>query len=540
MSKKRKGEVERDTKRPLLLFIMALTVVAVSFGIWARFFHITQNEFFFFDEGYYLNTNRPFLESVMAYPPKNLSQLWQVVQHYLLVSLRSGKPLFFLLSDGRLFWGGVKDWFVPRVISAIFGILTLPLIFIFARRFYKSSVVAWLSVAFLAILPAHVFYSRLALQEAVATFFFVAAMYFYLFSEAKFSRLAISAILFVCAYLSNYRLIMIPFILFFAEVYFGVSQRQWPDFRKWFYHTAIFAFFVLLIASIDNGLNAKVTFGWMFFQAYMARDVGFSPVNLLSYPYYLFRLEGFWVAVTFFANIYFLIKRQWQKAFWLCLYLLLAFYFSFAMGKGARYLSALLPFIAMAMASVVWEAIERNKKNRLSIAVICVFIGVLIIQMGSQSYVLARSTSAYDDSARYLRTLNPKAKWLSTQPYVQNLFVKQRTDVLPVPKLYSRMIELFLDGYRYVVIDPQVYISRTQGEKRFQPPLLRYLQIMQDRVKPLRVFNHFNQAVFERFVFEHNEYLPTSIHFLNNRPAQKRKLYIYDIRSFLQVMKGSH
>ena len=48
--------VENTSK--LRLIFLTLTLVFVLFGVGLRFYHITSNDFIFFDEGYYLNFNR--------------------------------------------------------------------------------------------------------------------------------------------------------------------------------------------------------------------------------------------------------------------------------------------------------------------------------------------------------------------------------------------------------------------------------------------------------------------------------------------------
>ena len=52
-----------------------LTISSVLFlclgGVFLRFYHITQNNFFFYDEGFYLNLHRKYLNLIAHNPPKN-------------------------------------------------------------------------------------------------------------------------------------------------------------------------------------------------------------------------------------------------------------------------------------------------------------------------------------------------------------------------------------------------------------------------------------------------------------------------------------
>ena len=162
-----------------------LTVLGVTMpillGTFLRFYQITHNTFFFFDEGLYLNLHRKYLVLINYVHPRTFHDIAGALNLCIRLSLGEGKALWFFISHLRVFFGGLEAWYFPRVVSAVSGVLTLAVIFFFARRFFSSVRAGWISVVLLALLPSHVFYSRLGLQETTCTLFFLLGFYFYLF-----------------------------------------------------------------------------------------------------------------------------------------------------------------------------------------------------------------------------------------------------------------------------------------------------------------------------------------------------------------------
>jgi len=167
------------------IVILSLILI-VAIGVFFRFHNITENQFFYYDEGMWLNANRGFVSVVSNNPPQNFGETLKILNVSLKLSLSSAKSLWLFLSNLRGLFASGDSWYFSRILSAIFGTLTLLLVFLFSKRYHSSNRIALLSVALLAILPSHVYYSRLALQESLSTFCFLAGLYFYVFPR-KFS-----------------------------------------------------------------------------------------------------------------------------------------------------------------------------------------------------------------------------------------------------------------------------------------------------------------------------------------------------------------
>ncbi len=210
--------------------------------------------------------------------------------------------------------------------------------------------------------------------------------------------------------------------------------------------------------------------------------------------------------------------------------------FTFASEKGARYVGVVLPFMAMAVAFLIAE-LWIHAKDRIFRAALAAVVMLMAVMMLQKSFLLASSQSDYRRSAQFVYSLNPQAKFLSSQNYVQNLYQKKYDDVRAVPASLELLIRDYRLGYRYLILCPQAYISLTESKERFDPQLRGYLGFLTLRFSPQKVFPNFSPALLERFVLEHNENLWRSVQFLDN--AQRRNfgvLKVYDLSKIVPVM----
>lgn len=518
---------------------LSLGLLFILIGIVLRFYQITANDFIFYDEGYYLNYNRELMEIIAHYQVRGGGDGFQPFLAFLRASLAGAKALWFLVVNSRVYFAGVHAWHFPRLVSACAGVLTLGLTFWFARRFFQSKRVAWLAVVFLAILPSHVFYSRLGLQEALSTLLVLAGFYFHLFQARLSWRTFLSGILFAAAFFSNYRLIILPILVLLIETWHSLSFHEKWRTREVLWTILTFFSCVFFIGNLDGAKNTIITFGWMFHQANLAQK-SFDPVNLLSFPYYVFRLENFLFGLLLFGNLYLVYKRQWRMVGPFLLVCAQMLIFSFASEKGARYLCVMTPFMAMA-AAVMMETLWQHTYREIRLVAV-VALALMTGFMTIKSTRLAIFRSDYRPSAEYLLGQwpgpPPPIKFLSTQNYVQNLYVTDPQRVVACPHRFEDLVRYYSLGYRYLVLCPQVYISWTENEERFNPKLKGYLRFIQTGVKPLKTYPHFNHLVLERFVFDHNENLRRSIRFLQLAEKQGLgQIRVYDLAATLHQVR---
>jgi hypothetical protein len=166
------------------------------------------------------------------------------------------------------------------------------------------------------------------------------------------------------------------------------------------------------------------------------------------------------------------------------------------------------------------------------------FFALMTVTMAYKSFALASSSpSDYRASAMLLKSHDPQAKILSSQPYVQKLYFKNADDVREVPSSFEVLLSEYKNGYRYLVLCPQAYISMTESKARFDPQLRGYMGFLIMKFPPKKIYPHFNAAIMERFVLEHNENLGRSIRFLNAAEARHfGVLRIYDLGEIIPPM----
>ncbi len=502
----------------------------IALGILLRFYEITLNEFYFFDEGLYLNHARVVFNTYDLTLHKTLADVMTGIYYWVIMALRTDRPLWFLLVDLRTFFGGLKAWFFIRLISALAGTMTLWITYKFTEKLLASRLIAWITVGLLAILPSHLFYSRVGLPETTSALFFILGLYIYFFQPNLKFRLFSSAILFMCAYLTNYRLIMIPILTGALEILLSLSENKKLTIRHWLWNTIIFFSCIIILGEIDNHSNAIVTFGWIFHQTDLAKAHSFSWSNLLSYPYYLFRLESLPFGILFFGNIYFFATGQFKKSIPFCLVCLQMLIFSSVAVKAPRYLSIVLPFMAMAGAVLIVSLLEQRKETLIHglVFFFCLWMVGDFINKGIQ---FVKSHPNHEVIINYLKDLNQDAKIVATQPWLLNLYTDDRSSVVPYPPpgfehLLSGMIE---NGYQYLVVGGQAHVTYSSDGQSFSGNLGGFLGLLSKRGKPLKVFHsRASEAVRERFVFEHSENLARSIAFLQAKPEGETR--IYDIK----------
>ena len=91
-----------------------------------------------------------------------------------------------------------------------------------------------------------------------------------------------------------------------------------------------------------------------------------------------------------------------------------------------------------------------------------------------------------------------------------------------------------------VVIKAPIFCLSSGDKNRFSTKLEDHLDFITKNVRPVKEFSHFNKALLERFVLEHNENLKRSLTFLSaNHDGQLGALRVYDVQECLDLL-ASH
>ncbi|VAX35470.1 hypothetical protein MNBD_UNCLBAC01-744 [hydrothermal vent metagenome] len=503
-------------------------IVISLLGVFFRFYHITENQFIYYDEGMWLNQDRSFVTLVANNPPKNFSELTKILGISAKLSLFTAKSLWTFLSHLRALTVGAEGWYFTRLISAIFGTLTLGITYLFARRYYDSRRVGLLALTLLAILPSHIYYSRLGLQEAFSTFCFTAGLYLYLFPHKIRWQTFFSAFLFSLVFFSNYRMIIIPALVGVCQLLISIGSKEKFPIQKYVVNTLTFLVIIFGVGALHEGANTQITFSWMFRQAGLAKG-DFQLLNIFAYPYYLFRLESIFFGFLFFGNIYLCIQRQWHKIMPFALSCFMMALFSLSQEQGVRYLCAMMPLMVMAVAGLIIHLYENNKNLIFQCSVMAVTILMFSIQLFKSNEIIHFS-SDYEPAMQMLLDENKNVKVLSTQHMIQKLYTSNEKNVAAAPHDMKYLFAYYSKGYRYLIIDPQAYISYTADNKHFTLQLKNYLELVTQKIQPIKEYAHFSPALLERFVLEHNDDLRKSLDFLKvNKDGRLGRLRVYDL-----------
>ncbi|MDE2028109.1 MAG: glycosyltransferase family 39 protein [Candidatus Omnitrophica bacterium] len=512
-----------------------IIVPIVLIGLFLRLYHISANQFLFYDEALYIGYNRTLLNLIAHNPGHTLSEWGIIFSLIFKTALSMPKALWFFILSMRVFGLGPEAWFFARLVSAACGLGTVVLLYFWARRYFNSPRIALLSALILLVLPSHVFYSRLGMQESLSTLLFLGAIYLYTTMPDRLNwKLFVSAFLLACVYLTNYRMIVGPVFIVFIEGYKALTAGQKLPWQKLAVYLAAFAAVVILVGVLYGGINFYVCFAWMFHQAKDASG-NFNFINFLSYPYDTFALEGFFFACFFWANPYLIKYKEYKKLLPFGIVLVQMAGFSLAAEKGARYLCVVLPFMATAAAIVIDDAWERWPSLRKLIlgAGACSLV-VMVYLSGAITF----ARTDYEQAVRFITSRDPKAVIVSTQPLVEGLFMADDKRIVPCPQDAYALLDLYKQGARYLIIDPQAYVSWTADGRRFSPPLDDVLQTALRHVRPLAVFDHINDNILlTRLVLDHNEQILDSLKFLSvARKRQYGKIRIYDLESIFSAI----
>ncbi len=528
-------EEKIKARNPYSKFLLWILFGVIVLGCILRFTGIQQDRFVYCAEGMWLNHNREFVEMVAMRPSHNLFDSFKAVFLFFRIGLETAKPLWSFISALRYYFTGPEGWHFVREVSAVSGCLTIFLVYILTKRLYQSVGIACLSAALLAILPSHLYYSQLGLQEAFSTLFFVLAVYLYLRKgELNYLMLALSGFALALVFLSNYRMVISPIFILVTELYVSKFQGKIFNFKKVVWQTLFFLLFGIGVGIFNKGNNIYVSFGWMFHQSNLAKG-HFEWLNFLSYPYFAFSLETIVFGLLLCGSFYFAYRREWMKFFPMTMVLIQMGLFSFSQEKAARYLCVVLPFMAIAVALVINEVLTQRHQWK-NILYVC--LAVMLVQQLKAVAAIVRFTTDYESSVALIQSKDPGAKMLSTQNEIQTLFTDHPNDVAKLPIDHRKLLSYAQAGYKYLIIDPQAYVSYTDDQKRFTLKLAGYLGFLNSTVQPVREFAHFHPELLKRFVFDHNESLLQSMRFLKaNKDGQLGKLKIYEMKTCVEAIE---
>ncbi len=254
-----------------------------------------------------------------------------------------------------------------RLPSAIFGSLSLVLVFYLGKKLYNSNV-GFLSSLVLGTFATFYTFSRHAMIDVTFTFFIVASLYFFVVSEKTKKTIqyaALSGVFFGLALMTKQlQALLIPLIIF---TYLLLSRRSIKFlFKKPF--TLFWAIGFLLFSPWL--IYMVVSYGapfWQNYFVYAAVTRTVSPIEghagsylfyfnyLINYEYLLSILLPFAAGLCIFKAIFKKSRSDTLIITWMVLVLLV---FTFAQTKLFWYILPAFPAFAIAIGSFLYKLIE--------------------------------------------------------------------------------------------------------------------------------------------------------------------------------------
>jgi outer membrane protein assembly factor BamB len=272
-------------------------------------------------------------------------------------------PLYMWLMSLSYQAFGVSN-ITSRLPSAIFGSLSLVLVFFLGKKLYNSSV-GFLSAIVLGTFATFYSFSRHAMTDVTLTFFIIASVYFFVVSEKteKTSRYAVlSGVFFGLALMTKQlQALLIPLIIFIYLLFSKRSARFF--FKKQF--TVFWATGLLLFSPWL--IYMAISYGPLFWQNYFVFGTltrSMSPIeghtgSYLYYFSYLLYNEYLWAILLPFAAGFCTFRAIFKSSksdilivSWMALVLLV---FSFAQTKLYWYILPAYPAFALAIGNLMWQ-----------------------------------------------------------------------------------------------------------------------------------------------------------------------------------------
>ncbi|MEW6441109.1 MAG: glycosyltransferase family 39 protein [bacterium] len=503
-------EAAKDGRRPPAAAVWILLAGILALAGFLRFHDLRTREPRISDEADYLmeaqwvsSLTHALLDSLSLYREERASgrDLWKKEEQ--LQAIRDalaghppylGRPGHVLLIALSMQGRGDPMLAGARV-SALFGLLTVPVLFLLAGRLYGART-ALLAALLLALSACHVWYSRTGFAEADTTFFVVLTFYLYVLSASRRSLSLFAATGFTAGlgFLVHHRFILFLGALWLFEIARLVRSgpRAGSRARRLAPLLASSVFFTLPLLALESvyhlafialqALGRPLPCPTYFSQLLMI--LGYIRVNnlipyahfftwdnWLTYPYLFRFFEGPLFCVLLAGGIAVLaLRRRWQEGMVALLFLgPLAFYS--LQNAEARFMCASVPFAALACAvlmdrGLAWSGRKGLRGRRaawlLVALVLCFQGGIAWRRVGAHD----RLSAAYRSTAEYLRA-SGSPNTVSVYPHPFRLYLGAAHVAVP-PGSEEELRQLCEQGFRTVVIvDFMDYYVR-----RFEAPEL--------------------------------------------------------------------
>jgi hypothetical protein len=287
-------------------------------------------------------------------------------------------PLYDLAIAGSFSVIGAS-LFAARVVSVIFGLLSVWLLFELVNPLYGAKI-AFISAIVLSIMPGFVWLSRLSMIETMLLFFFLLSMlFFYKWTRTiSIKYILFSGIALGFGFLAKYQAIVGILIVMISLLIIDNAQKK----EKLKALVVLILIFILIAIPwflFTYGAYASGTFNQWIYALQMGNPQ--KSVYSLSFPapvFYLIALTwpyGFYgfAPVSIFIYIFALfglilfgLRRKKKDNFLLIWFFAAYSFFTLVGNKDWRYIIFVFPVLAVAASNIIDSCFSRYLKNKLT------------------------------------------------------------------------------------------------------------------------------------------------------------------------------
>ncbi len=448
------------------------------------------------------------------------------------------KPLHVILISLFSAFVGLGDY-TGAILSVICAALQVALVYMVAKRMFDARIAVFSSFI-LALMPYHIFYSRLNMHEIDSTLFLLASvvvLYFGLEIQGRSRLLALfsSGLLFGASITTSYRwIIIVPLPYLFILIGSIRGKGSW--------HKQLF---ILVVAFTTGLLVIVATVNMVYYITFSPHYLRYEPGSYLEAMRHKFATESRFD----FEHPFYYLKQLWRmdSALLFCLYMLgmlllalrrdvkglyiLAFglfpllFYSFASQRLFRTITVCLPFFAIASGYCLnWiiNMVARKLGGKLSLAVATLLCAVIIISVSSEICSIHALRSGYGEAIDYMSSHKGLGNVSTMTPIFAFYLGKQNSLRMPVD--WAGAVKARELGAVYLIVDWERYV----WESEFLDGL------MNSGTMPLMVFE--NHYVLYHPVLREN-YLPLDARMLPKRDPNIAKILIFDLNQAINALQ---
>lgn len=458
---------------------------------------------------------------------------------------------------------------------AILGILTVPILAVFAWRMFGDWRLSLIAASLLALSPAHVGYSRGLKSEADSTFFLLLALWCYWEGIVRYGKdeaprwIWISGLLASMALACDGRLVNIPLLFFLMAIGEKVSLRRPILVAAANYARVLAAIAVMVVfwelpyhwamlAAREAGISFKDIYTywdglvWKITAHTHPWENGtpWSGDGALAYFYFLFRYDGPSAALALLGFSVMILSGKGFSFLLTVLPVVVGFLVFWGCPSHWFYLySFSMPLICLLGAIGFCFSSDLLRRTRSSL-LRGIVLGLLCLAVAGWglwgSWELVRIHSRLDEATQWLQKNHPN-DWVLAVPLTPTV-LEYDTDHVggllgnPMParkQLYPR--------FRFLLIDPRdKFINAMAGlepvETRLLPSAMAFapsLAVIEASTRPVATFtNEFDKMWFFMYASHSNNRLSLTRQFLQCvNPEVDSVIRIYDLGEVLRNLE---